>query len=342
MTNGPSHCGGAARSSAPVPTVVAMRILQLTDTHLYGDPSARHYDRIDTTAALRAVLDRLSDLEDVDLVLHTGDASDDGTPASYRLLHELLEPFAAGLGAPLAVTMGNHDVPASYAEVAGPGGHGGPWQDHVRELDGQARVVVLDSSVPGAGYGHLDPEQLDWLREVLSRPGPGIGTVLAVHHPPLLAPTALLRGLDLDGLDEFADVLAGSDVRVILSGHYHHEESGSFAGIPVHVAPGVTNVVDPVAPADAERALAMSGASLVEVSPAGGGTGGAPEVSSTAAPVASGTADPAASDAAPVTVRTWSSTWPNVGDTSADVTLPVYEFGAETVGRILAASGRPA
>jgi Icc protein len=323
-----------------------MRILQLTDTHLYGTPSARHYDRIDTTAALRAVLDRLSDLEDVDLVLHTGDASDDGTPVSYRLLHELLEPFAAGLGAPLAVTMGNHDVPASYAEVAGPGGHGGPWQDHVREIDGQARVVVLDSSVPDAGYGHLDPEQLDWLREVLSRPGPGIGTVLAVHHPPLLAPTALLRGLDLDGLDEFADVLAGSDVRVILSGHYHHEESGGFAGIPVHVAPGVTNVVDPVAPADAERALAMSGASLVEVSPAGGGTGdaGAADSRATVTPVGPGntTTTPGSILPAQVSVRTWSSTWPNAGDTSADVTRPVYEFGSETVARILAASGRPA
>src|SRR5699024_8970658 len=33
-----------------------MRILHLTDTHLYGDPSARHYDRIDTTAALAGVL----------------------------------------------------------------------------------------------------------------------------------------------------------------------------------------------------------------------------------------------------------------------------------------------
>jgi Icc protein len=311
-----------------------MRILQLTDTHLYGDPSARHYDRIDTTAALRAVLERLAGLEDVDLVLHTGDASDDGTPDSYRLLHDLLGPFAAGLGAPLAMTMGNHDVPASFAEVAGPGAHGGPWQDHVREIDGQARVVVLDSTVPGAGYGHLDPEQLDWLRDVLSTPGPGIGTVLAVHHPPLLASTALLRGLDLDGLDEFADALAGSDVRVILSGHYHHEESGTFAGIPVHVAPGVTNVVDPVAPADAERALALSGASIVEVLPAGGGA------------VAAGAADSreasAPAGAAPMTVRTWSSTWPNAGDTRADIDTPVYEFGTETVGRILATSGRPA
>jgi Icc protein len=293
-----------------------MRILQLTDTHLYGDPSARHYDRIDTTAALRAVLERLAGLEDIDLVLHTGDASDDGTAASYRLLHELLDPFTASLGASLVITMGNHDAPAAYAEVAGPGEHGGPWQDRVHALPSGGRVVVLDSSVPGAGYGHLDPEQLDWLGEVLSEPAPGEeGTVLAVHHPPLVAATPLLRGLDLDGLGDLRPVLRGSDVRAVLSGHYHHVMHGSIAGIPVLVGPGITNVVDPIAAGGIERATARSGAQLVEI----------------------GRPDP---DAAAAPVRSWASDWPSGGDDAADPRTPVYEFGPETVATILASAGR--
>ena len=71
-----------------------MRILHLTDTHLYGDPAARHYDRIDTAAALRGLLARLDGLADIDAVVHTGDASEDGSAESYRLLHEILDPFA--------------------------------------------------------------------------------------------------------------------------------------------------------------------------------------------------------------------------------------------------------
>ena len=196
-----------------------MRILHLTDTHLYGDPSARHYDRIDTTAALRGVLDRLADLRDIDLVLHTGDASEDGTAESYRLLHEMLDPFAASLGAQLAVVMGNHDVSAVYGTETSPGQRAAESQDRVVGLPGGGRAVVLDSSVPGAGYGHLEPAQLDWLREVLAAPAEG-GTVLAIHHPPLVGATALLRGLDLDGLDELAAVLEGTDVQIVLSGHY--------------------------------------------------------------------------------------------------------------------------
>ncbi|MEE1619023.1 metallophosphoesterase family protein [Brachybacterium sp. J153] len=284
-----------------------MRILHLTDTHLYGDPAARHYERIDTAAALRGLLGRLEGLADVDVVVHTGDASEDGTAASYRLLHEILDPFAAGLGAPLVVVMGNHDVSAVYGETIAAGERVAESQDRVVALEGGARVVVLDTSVPGAGYGHLDPEQLDWLRGVLAEPAPG-GTVLALHHPPLVAATTLLRGLDLDGLDELAAVLAGSDVRMVLSGHYHHEMTGTIGGIPVHVAPGVTNVVDPVGAGESEQSLALSGASLIELGE------GVP--------------------------RVVTSVFPSAGDTLGDPGVPVYRFDAGQVAAIVAAAGR--
>lgn len=284
-----------------------MRILHLTDTHLYGDPAARHYDRIDPTAALQGVLGRLAGLQDIDVVVHTGDASEDGTAESYRLLHELLDPFAASLGAELAVVMGNHDVSAVYGEAISPGQHLAERQDRVVPLAGGGRVVVLDSSVPGAGYGHLKGAQLDWLRSVLASPA-AAGTVLAIHHPPLVAATPLLRALDLDGLDELAAVLTGSDVRIVLSGHYHHEMNAQIAGIPVHVAPGITNVVDPLSTGSHEQALALSGASVIDL-----GEGAA---------------------------RAVSAVFPNLGDTLGDAEQPVYRFSPEQVAQIVAAAGR--
>ncbi|MFC0675272.1 metallophosphoesterase [Brachybacterium hainanense] len=291
-----------------------MRILHLTDTHLFGDPTARHYGRIDTAAALAAVLERLSHLEGIDLVVHSGDASEDGTEESYRRLHAQLDPFAQHLGAALAVAMGNHDMPLAYAAVAGPGDHAAPFQDRLVPIAGGARAIVLDSSVPGAGYGHLEPAQLDWLRGVLAEPAPG-GSVLVLHHPPLTGATPLLQALELDGLEELAAVLSGSDVRVILSGHYHHGLDGALAGIPVHVAPGITNVVDPLAGGGEERAHALSGASLVEID--------------------------ASDPQAPARITT--SLWANAGDSleEADVRRPVYSFDEAAVRRIIEAAGRP-
>ncbi|AXK44437.1 metallophosphoesterase family protein [Brachybacterium saurashtrense] len=284
-----------------------MRILHLTDTHLYGDPDARHYDRIDPAAALRGLLARLDGLADIDAVVHTGDASEDGTPGSYRLLHEILDPVAAALEAPLAVVMGNHDVSAVYGETIAAGQRLQERQDRVVPLAGGGRIVLLDTSVPGAGYGHLETAQLDWLRDVLAEPA-AQSTVLALHHPPLEGATALLRALDLDGLDALAEVLAGTDVRIVLAGHYHHAMDGAIAGIPVHVAPGVTNVVDPLAPGRHEQALALSGASLIELGE------GAP--------------------------RVITAVHPSSGDVLGDAEQPVYRFDPEQVGRIIAAAGR--
>src|SRR5699024_7188151 len=79
------------------------------------------YDRIDTAAALRVLLDGLGHLQGIDAVVHTGDASEDGTAQSYRLLHEILDPFAASLDAPLVGVMGNHDVSAVYGGTVTPG-----------------------------------------------------------------------------------------------------------------------------------------------------------------------------------------------------------------------------
>ncbi|GAA1490216.1 metallophosphoesterase family protein [Brachybacterium sacelli] len=284
-----------------------MRILHLSDTHLHGDPSARHYDRIDTTAALRGLLARCEAITDLDAILHTGDASEDGSAESYRLLHEILDPFAAAKGAQLVVAMGNHDVSGVYGGTIALGDRGTAVQDRVVPLAGGWRAVVLDSSVPGAGYGHLDPEQLTWLREVLSEPA-AAGTVLAVHHPPLVAATPLLRALDLDALEELAAVLEGSDVRLVLSGHYHHEMTGQIAGIPVHVVPGVTNVVDPVTAGEREQARALSGVSVVELGE------GAPWVIT--------------------------SVLPHAGDPDGDPGDPVYDFGPEQVAAIVEAAGR--
>ncbi len=288
-----------------------MRILQLSDTHLFGDPAARQYDRIDTTAALVGVLDRLADVGPLEAVIHTGDASEDGSIASYRALHDLLDPFAQAHGALLAVAMGNHDVPSAYAAVAGEGDHGMPWQDRVHMTAGGLRIVVLDSSVPRAGYGHLDAPQLTWLRGVLAEPA-AAGTVLAVHHPPLPAATRLMAALDLDDLDALAHVLTGTDVRLVVSGHYHHEMTGSFAGVPVHVVPGIADVVDPLASPVRARALALSGASLIGLPD---GLGAPPQVSA--------------------------AIWPSAGDELADPGRPVYDLGPVEIDAIAAAAGRP-
>ncbi|WP_022882070.1 metallophosphoesterase [Gryllotalpicola ginsengisoli] len=232
-----------------------MRILHLSDTHLLADPEARH-NGIDTTAALERVLARAAVVEGVDLVVASGDLSEDGAAAAYEKLRDRIEPFAAERGAATAYVMGNHDLRDGFEQVLGP-------RDGVVEVAGY-RVLRLDTSVPGAGYGELSAEQLAWARQQLAAPAEH-GTIVVMHHPPVPAWSVLLHALELQNPAEALEAFAAGDVRLVLSGHYHHAVATWVSGIPVVVAPGVTNTTDALAPAGHERAASGSGFAVVDV-----------------------------------------------------------------------------
>ena len=240
----------------------ALRLVHVSDSHLTGDGTL-HQGVVDTTAALDRVLAEAGRVEGVRLLVGSGDLSDDGSSASYRLLRGRLDAWAAPRGAAVALVPGNHDLRAGFAEVFG-GDPDAPL-DRVVEVDGW-RVIGLDTSVPGAGYGDLRPRQLDLLRDLLATPA-ARGTVLVLHHPPLPAPTTLHEALALRAPEALAAVIDGTDVRVVLAGHYHHHIVGDLAGVPVIVAPGVANDTDVAAPEGTERAVRGSGFVVVDIEP---------------------------------------------------------------------------
>lgn len=234
---------------------MTLRILHLSDTHLLGDAEARH-NGVDTTRALDRVLERAAPIEGIGLVVVSGDLSEDGSPGSYVKLRDRVDAFAAERGAPVAYVMGNHDVAAGFEQVLGE-------REGAFEVDG-FRVLRLDTAVPGAGYGELFPDQLAALRAQLATPARH-GTIVVMHHAPVPAWTALLAALELQNPDAALDAISSGDVRLVLAGHYHHPVSARAAGIPVIVAPGVTNTIDALAPGGRERAAEGSGFAVIEL-----------------------------------------------------------------------------
>lgn len=235
-----------------------LRILHLSDTHLYGDGRLQ-YGLVDTLAALDRVLARAGELEAVDLVVASGDLSDDGSAASYRLLRERLEPWAAERGAAVAYAMGNHDLPDAFEEVLGE-------RERVFSVGG-FRVVTVDTTVARAGYGLVGEERLARLRRALAEPSAN-GTIVVLHHPPVPPTTGLFETLRLVDPTPLLDICSAGDVRLILAGHYHHAlaTSAGVRGIAVVVAPAVANTTDVLWPPPRERAERGAGFALVEVS----------------------------------------------------------------------------
>lgn len=226
-------------------------IAHLSDTHLLGEGRPL-YGKVPVEERLRVALERLeASPVDPDAIVFTGDLADIGEPDAYRRLRAAVEPVVHRMGAQLIWVMGNHDDRAAYSSLLFDEEPSERPQDRVHDIGG-LRIVSLDTTVPGYHHGELEAAQLDWLRGVLADPAP-LGSILALHHPPVPTPLEVMAVLELHRQSELAEVVRGSDIRAILGGHLHYSTHSTFAGIPVHVASATCYTLD--LGADAGRLL---------------------------------------------------------------------------------------
>jgi len=228
-------------------------LLHLSDTHLRASGS-RLFDLVDATAHLKSALGVIeASGVSPDGIVFTGDLVDLGEGDAYAELRGIVEPFAARLGTRVFWVMGNHDDRAAFRSRLLDERSPDPMDpvDRVDELDG-LRLVTLDSTVPGLHHGELRDAQLEWLAHVLATPAP-LGTILAMHHPPVPSVLPLAASVELRDQARLADVLRGTDVRAIIAGHLHYSTFATFAGIPVSVASSTCYAQDLTVPVGGTR-----------------------------------------------------------------------------------------
>ncbi len=211
-------------------------LLVLSDPHLVAGP-----DGADARARLDHALEALcARAGAADALVLCGDLADRGEPEVYAHVRRVAGAAAAQLGAQLVVLAGNHDDVGAVSAAFLDGGPVGRAVD-VRGL----RLVVADSVVAGADHGELTDEALAGLAATLAEPAPR-GNVLLLHHPPVPSPSPVVRELMLRAPERLAGVLRGSDVRMVVCGHFHQALVGALAGVPVVVAPSLAPQLDPL------------------------------------------------------------------------------------------------
>jgi len=249
-------------------------IAHLTDLHLR--PAAGLIDGVvDADAQLRRALAVLTSWDHrVDAWFFGGDLVDSGDAASYVRLRGLVEPAAERAGVRVIWGHGNHDDPDAFARELLTGG---PLNQAV-DLRG-LRFIALDSCVPGEPYGLVSDASLAWLAGQLAEPAAS-GTILALHHPPVPAVQDAAALWDLRNPDALASVIAGSDVRLIVGGHFHQTSFTTLAGVPVAAASSVVYAQDLTAGRTLRGQDAAQGFNLIQVHPG--------QVVVTAVPLAAG------------------------------------------------------
>lgn len=189
-------------------------IAQLSDSHLFADADSKLLG-MNTADSLQRVIDRLlMEQPRIDLMLATGDLSQDGTIASYqRFLH-----MTARIPAPARWTPGNHDEYLAMNQFCA----GSDRLEPVIDL-GDWRIILLNTAVPDNVYGVLAEDQLHLLQNALQQ-APERPSLICLHHHPVSIGSTWMEPIGLRNAAEFFAVTdRHPQVRGILWGHVHQE-----------------------------------------------------------------------------------------------------------------------
>lgn len=193
-----------------------IRVVQLTDTHLCKSRGGALLG-MDTDHSLQAVIDLVKvERPVIDLLLGTGDLSDQGAPEAYRRLQE----YFAQLTETHCWLPGNHDDRANMATVAD-----SPLRLGREIRLGHWQVVMLDSQVPGEVGGKLGPGELALLADALDAAADeGLYSLVCLHHQPVKIGCEWLDQQMVADADDFFAVLDRfPGVRGVLWGHVHQQ-----------------------------------------------------------------------------------------------------------------------
>jgi 3',5'-cyclic-AMP phosphodiesterase len=206
----------------------AVRLIQFTDPHLYGDEN-ESLRGVATLPALSAALAQARARDwPPDAVLVTGDLVQDD-PGGYRHFKRL---FGA-LGTPVLCLPGNHDEPqALRRELAAR-----PFVTDGFVDMGRWRIVLLDSCLPGAASGALSAQSLAALDEALASAGTR-HCMVCLHHHPVAMGSRWLDHVGLTNADEFLHTVdAHRNVRAIVWGHVHQTYDALRKGVRMLATP---------------------------------------------------------------------------------------------------------
>jgi len=240
-----------------------LRIAQVTDCHLPADPE-RTYRGIDPRRNLESIMEKVA-ARRPDLLLLSGDLSEDGSRESYRVLRSIF----GSLQVPLLALPGNHDDPERLAEYF----PGSPVNGIGLSEHGAWQIVRLDSCMPRRPEGRIGEHAIAALGEHLAA-NTGRPQLVVLHHQPvevgnpwidrfpLLNPEPLLRLVD-----------GNANVKAVVWGHIHQAYTADRSGTAmlggpssaINTLPGMQKFTpDPAGPAC--RWLELNGDGTVSTS----------------------------------------------------------------------------
>ncbi|MCG8563001.1 MAG: metallophosphoesterase [Hyphomicrobiales bacterium] len=215
-----------------------MIIAQISDTHLLAngsDADARdrrigNFER--TVAHIRGLAPQ------PDVVLHTGDISQNATGQEYGLAREIL----SGLKSPVLAIVGNRDRRAPFAAAFAGDGYlrsGAGFVQYAVALNG-LRLVAADTIDEATPMGGFCDDRLAELDAMLCE-APDMPTLLFLHHPPKAIPAVPKpHQFEPDEATRLRALIGRHEQIVrVLCGHTHRADQVDVGRVPLSTVPSI-------------------------------------------------------------------------------------------------------
>jgi 3',5'-cyclic-AMP phosphodiesterase len=194
----------------PQPLLVA----QLTDTHLFADDRQTMLG-CRTNPSFQKVVESIRQLNpQPDVLLLTGDLTQDETVESYEYLRSLIDP----LQIPTYWIPGNHDQSLADMEQVLNSEFISPAKQFQQ---GEWNFILLNSMMIGQVQGRLSTNELARLEQQLQtceQPA-----IVVLHHPPMPVGAECMDKIRLENSEElFAILDRFPQVKLVMFGHIHH------------------------------------------------------------------------------------------------------------------------
>lgn len=209
-------------------TQTPIRIVQLSDCHLFKETEGKLLG-LNTEDSLAQVMQLIAEEQpNADLVLATGDLSQDGSSESYARFHNSMDQFSC----PVFWLPGNHDLTDVMTN------HQAAKCMSPCLIDmGAWQIIMLDSTIRGKVPGNFAQSELGFLRQSLTACA-GKQVLIALHHQPVPVGSYWLDQQIVGNADDFFKVVDQFDnVRSIIWGHVHQVFETTRRGVKLMSVP---------------------------------------------------------------------------------------------------------
>jgi Icc protein len=209
----------------------SLRILQITDCHLPAGPELP-YRGINSHESLNLLLDsvhKFAESFDPDLVLATGDLSEDGSQSSY----DWLKKYLGSLNLPVLALPGNHDEPNILANNY----QDSPVDNVVVTEHGDWQIIRLNTTLPGTPAGRIKDANLLELEQILCQDS-SRRRLIALHHQPIPVGSPWIDKYRLQEPEGFLELIDRCEgVKAVVWGHVHQDFVQNRQGISMMSGP---------------------------------------------------------------------------------------------------------